>query len=80
MNLLSKGVQQYKEKEGKENMSGVVERYAKEYAKECIADEKLNSIQNMLRNTDFTLEQALDILEIQGKERTYIIEHMQDKQ
>ena len=77
---LSKGVQQYKEKEGKENMSGVVERYAKEYAKECIADEKLNSIQNMLRNTDFTLEQALDILEIQGKERTYIIEHMQDKQ
>ena len=75
---LSKSVQHCKEsEEGSDDMSGVVERYAKEYAKEYAADEKVISVQNMLKNTNFTLEQALNILEIHGRERKYIIDRIQ---
>ena len=54
-------------------MCEAVENYAKEYA----VKEKIISVQNLMANTNSTLEQALNALEIQGDERDFITKQLQ---
>ena len=75
---LAQGVKHFKEVEGgHEQMSEIVEEYAKEYAKEYAEKEKIISIQNLMKNMKLTLEQALNVLEIQGDERAVITKQLQ---
>ena len=71
---LAQGVKHFKEtEEGRENMCEAVEKYAKEYA----AREKIVFVKNLMENTKFTLEQALNALGIQGDERELISRQLQ---
>ena len=71
--VLAQGMKHFKETEkGRGQMCEAVENYAKEYA----VKEKIISVQNLMTNTDFTLEQALDALGIQGDERDFIIKQV----
>lgn len=74
-------------------MSEIVERYinerveerVEERVKECVEErvkervekEKTISVQNLMNNMKWTLDQALDALGIKGKERTLIIQQLQ---
>lgn len=61
-------------------MSEIVERYinerveerVEERVKERVEKEKTISVQNLMNNMKWTLDQALDVLGIKGKERTLI--------
>ena len=71
---LARGVKHFKEtEEGREQMCEAVEKYAKEYA----IREKIVSVKNLMENTKFTLEQALNALGIQGDERELITKQLQ---
>lgn len=73
-NALAQGVKHFKEtEEGRGQMCEAVEEYAKEYA----IKEKIISVKNLMENTKFTLEQALNALGIQGDERELITKHLQ---
>ena len=75
---LAQGVKHFKEVEGgHEKMSEIVEEYARKYAKEYAEKEKIISIQNLMKNMKLTLEQALNVLEIQGDEREVITKQLQ---
>ena len=75
---LAQGVKHFKEVEGgHEQMSEIVEEYARKYAKEYAEKEKIISIQNLMKNMKLTLEQALNVLEIQGDERAVITKQLQ---
>ncbi len=58
--------------EGRENMSEIVENYAKKYAedqvKQGIEQSKLQSIKEIMKNLKLTAEQALDALGIPKSE------------
>jgi hypothetical protein len=70
--VLAQGEKHFKEIEGGHNeMSEIVEEYARKYAREYAEKEKIVSIQNLMKNMKLTLEQALNALEIQGDERGY---------
>ncbi len=74
-------------------MSEIVERYinerveerveerVKECVEECVKErvekEKTISVQNLMNNMKWTLDQALDALGIKGKERTLITQQLQ---
>ncbi len=62
-------------------MSEAVENYAKEYAKkyakEYAIKEKIVLVNNLMENTTFSMEQALDALGIQGEERARITKELQ---
>ncbi len=62
-------------------MSEIVERYingrVEERVKERVAKEKTISVQNLMNNMKWTLDQALDALGIKGKERTLITQQLQ---
>lgn len=78
---------------GREEMSEIVERYinerveerVEERVKECVEErvkervekEKTISVQNLMNNMKWTLDQALDALGIKGKERTLITQKLQ---
>ena len=78
---------------GREEMSEIVERYinerveerveervkecVEERVKECVEKEKTISVQNLMNNMKWTLDQALDALGIKGKERTLITQQLQ---
>ncbi len=78
---------------GREEMSEIVERYinerveerVEERVKECVEErvkervekEKTISVQNLMNNMKWTLDQALDALGIKGKERTLITQQLQ---
>ena len=67
---LAQGVKHFKEVEGgHEKMSEIVEEYAEK--------EKIVSIQNLMKNMKLTLEQALNVLEIQGDEWAVITKQLQ---
>ena len=71
---LAQGVKHFKEtEEGREQMCEAVEKYGDER----VINAKIVSVQNLIKNTKFTLEQALDALEIQGDERALIKEQLQ---
>lgn len=75
---LTDGVEHYKETEkGRGNMSEAVEKYAREYAEECVIVEKITSVKNLMNNMKLTLEQALNALGIQGKDREQIFNQLQ---
>ena len=83
---LVESVKHFKEKEGgHEEMSEIVERYinerveerVEERVKECVEKEKTISVQNLMNNMKWTLDQALDALGIKGKERTLITKQLQ---
>ena len=63
-------------------MCEAVEKYAKEYAKEyaaeCVIGEKIISARKIIKNMKLNLEQALDVLEIQGAEREQIIKQFSE--
>ena len=61
-------------------MCEAVEEYAKEYAKEYADNRDVTKVQKLMKNLQFTLDQALDALEIQGDSRTYIITQLQKQQ
>ena len=66
-------------------MSEIVERYinerveerVEERVKERVEKEKTISVQNLMNNLKWTLDQALDALGIKGKERTLITQQLQ---
>lgn len=79
---LAESVKHFKEKEGgREEMSEIVERYinerVEERVKERVEKEKTISVQNLMNNMKWTLDQALDALGIKGKERTFITQQLQ---
>ena len=79
---LADGVEHYKETEkGRGNMSEAVEKYAREYAEECVKEyairEKITSVKNLMNNMKLTLEQALNALGIPDKDREQIINQLQ---
>mgnify|MGYP001521076824 FL=1 len=75
---LTDGVEHYKETEkGRGNMSEAVEKYAREYAEECVIVEKITSVKNLMNNMKLTLEQALNALGIPDKDREQIINQLQ---
>ena len=83
---LAESVKHFKEKEGgHEEMSEIVERYinerveerVEERVKERVEKEKTISVQNLMNNMKWTLDQALDALGIKGKERTLITQQLQ---
>ena len=79
---LAESVKHFKEKAGgREEMSEIVERYinerVEERVKERVEKEKTISVQNLMNNMKWTLDQALDALGIKGKERTLIIQQLQ---
>ena len=79
---LAESVKHIKEKEGgREEMSEIVERYinerVEERVKERVEKEKTISVQNLMNNMKWTLDQALDALGIKGKERTLITQQLQ---
>lgn len=61
-------------------MSEIVERYinerVEERVKERVEKEKTISVQNLMNNMKWTLDQALDALGIKGKERTLITQQL----
>ena len=71
---LAQGVKHFKEtEEGREIMCEAVEKYGDERATKA----KIVSVQNLMKNTKFTLEQALNALGIQGDERELILRQLQ---
>ena len=79
---LAESVKHFKEKAGgREEMSEIVERYinerVEERVKERVEKEKTISVQNLMNNMKWTLDQALDALGIKGKERTLITQKLQ---
>lgn len=79
---LAESVKHFKEKAGgREEMSEIVERYinerVEERVKERVEKEKTISVQNLMNNMKWTLDQALDALGIKGKERTLITQQLQ---
>ena len=58
-------------------MSEIVERYINERVEERVEKEKTISVQNLMNNMKWTLDQALDALGIKGKERTLITQKLQ---
>ena len=79
---LADGVKPFKETEkGRETMCEAVEEYAREYGKEC-ADErelsiKLNFIKKLMKEAGYTLEQALNMSDVNNDQRDYIISQLQ---
>ena len=73
---LSQGVKHFKEvEEGRDSMCEAVQEYAKEYA----IGEVAETVKNLMGNTGFTLEKALDILGIQGEKRELVIKQLQQE-
>lgn len=82
---LAEGIRHFKEsKEGREEMKDPVEEYAKKCAKEAETKgekrgekkTRILDIKNIMKNMGCTLEQALDALEVNGKDRAAIIGKM----
>ena len=64
-----------------ERVKECVEERVKECVEECVKErvekEKTISVQNLMNNMKWTLDQALDVLGIKGKERTLITQQLQ---
>ena len=60
-----------------ERVKECVEERVKERVKERVEKEKTISVQNLMNNMKWTLDQALDALGIKGKERTLITQQLQ---
>ena len=79
---LAQGVRHFKEKEGgREEMSEIVERFinerAEERANEYVKKDKAITVQNLMQNMKWSVDQALNALRIQSDERKLIMEQLQ---
>lgn len=79
---LAQGVKHFKDlEEGREIMCEAVqeyaEKYAEKYGEQRAIREATENVKKLMENTGFTLEKALDILEIQGEKRELITEQLQ---
>ena len=72
------GVKHFKETEkGRKVMCELVEKYAENRAENRAVQTMLNNVTSLMETTNMTLEQALDALKIQDKERELIIHQLQ---
>ena len=71
---LARGVEHYKEtKEGRENMSEKLEQYINEK----VLCATMQNVKNLMDGMKISLEQALNVLDIQGENRVIITKRMQ---
>ncbi|SDB31128.1 hypothetical protein SAMN02910298_01540 [Pseudobutyrivibrio sp. YE44] len=57
-------------------MCEAVQKYAEEYAKEHTLDSVAVNVKNLMTNMNWSMEQALDALGIEGDERAAIMEKL----
>ena len=81
--ILSQGVEHYKETEkGRETMCDAVREYAKEYAKEYARENvmiaKTDIARNLMKNSGFTLDQALNVLDLNSEDRSLLTEELKN--
>ena len=82
---MSEIVERYINERGEERVEERVKECVEERVKECVEErvkervekEKTISVQNLMNNMKWTLDQALDALGIKGKERTLITQQLQ---
>ena len=74
---LAQGVKHFKEvEEGRETMCETVQEYAEKYGEQRAINTAITIVKNLIKNTNCTLEQALDAAGIQGEDRTHILEQL----
>ena len=67
------GVRHFKEtEEGRKVMCKAVKKYGETVANEREIKTKLDSVKNLMKNLNLSLDKALDALGINGKDRTII--------
>lgn len=72
--LLADRVRYFKEdKEGVQTMCKIFEDYGKEVAKEVTRDNLLTSVKALMQNLNFTVEQAMDALNVPMEDRDGIV-------
>ena len=74
---MSEIVERYINERVEERVEERVKECVEERVKECVEKEKTISVQNLMNNMKWTLDQALDALGIKGKERTLITQQLQ---
>ena len=62
---------------GREEMSDIVERYGDKREKRGEKRTRIGDVKSLMETMKLTVEQALDALKIQGKERESIIKAVQ---
>ena len=74
---INERVEERVEERVKECVEERVKECVEERVKERVEKEKKISVQNLMNNMKWTLDQALDALGIKGKERTLITQQLQ---
>ena len=74
---INERVEERVEERVKECVEERVKECVEERVKERVEKEKTVSVQNLMNNLKWTLDQALDALGIKGKERTLITQQLQ---
>ena len=74
---INERVEERVEERVKECVEERVNECVEERVKERVEKEKTISVQNLMNNMKWTLDQALDALGIKGKERTLITQQFQ---
>ena len=74
---INERVEERVEQRVKECVEERVKECVEERVKERVEKEKTISVQNLMNNMKWTLDQALDALGIKGKERTLITQQLQ---
>ena len=74
---INERVEERVEERVKECVEERVNECVEERVKERVEKEKTISVQNLMNNMKWTLDQALDALGIKGKERTLITQQLQ---
>lgn len=74
---MSEIVERYINERVEERVEERVRECVEERVKERVEKEKTISVQNLMNNMKWTLDQALDALGIKGKERTLITQQLQ---
>ena len=74
---INERVEECVEERVKECVEERVKECVEERVKERVEKEKTISVQNLMNNMKWTLDQALDALGIKGKERTLITQQLQ---
>ena len=67
----------FEAKERRDIMCEALQNYAEEYAEKKAEQTIINNVKALMDSMKWTLEQALDALKIQDKDRTYIIQQLQ---
>ncbi len=76
--LLADGIHHFKEtKEGRDNVSEKVQKYAEEYAEEYNANKDIEKVKSVMEKLKYSLEETFDLLNITGDEKKYISSRLQ---